>query len=229
MVTRHIHIHFTKPIQQKGKRKKREEKTKPHRTLHFDANTFMADKNQIHIKILFQLSWIAFNFHRCVCWLRRMARKHAHTHIHKHHVVFVYARFYMASLVYLFIYLFGVFHFIPTDVWIFLWWTYVCMGASSADANVCRFVLLMLVSSSPPPSSLLLVVLLEFRYESFYSRQSSNIVHEATYYIGRYASKPNDPNSPIVSNKTRGKQIATNQSKSKTNLIYAILGFMRPT
>lgn len=95
----------------------------------------------------------------------------------------------------------------------------VCMSAPF-DASVYRFVLLMLVSLL----LLLLFLLLEFRYESFYSRQSSNIVYEATHYIGRYASKANDPNSPIVTNKTRGKQIATNQSKSKTNLIYAILG-----
>lgn len=96
----------------------------------------------------------------------------------------------------------------------------MCANAAF-DANVYRFVLLMLVSS--------LLLRLEFRNESFYSRQSSNIVHEATHYIGRYASKSNDPNSPIASNKTRGKQIATNQSKSKTNLIYAIRGYMRPT
>lgn len=158
---------------------------------------------------------------------RTCTRKH-------HHPIFVCARFYMAtaSLVYLFIYL--VFFILFQLMQGSHFEERMCVWGASFDANVYRFVRLMLVvvvlSPSPPSSSLLLLLLslLEFRYESFYSRQSSNIVHEATHYIGRYASKPNDPNSPIVSNKTRAKQIATNQSKSKTNLIYAILGFMRP-
>lgn len=83
MVTHHI----TKPIQQtKITEKEKKKKETTSRTLHFNANTFMADKNQIHIKNLFQLSWIAFNFRRCVCVCKLL-----------------YTRaIYMASLVYLF-------------------------------------------------------------------------------------------------------------------------------
>lgn len=171
----------------------------------------MADKNQIHIKILFQLSWIAFNFRHGVCKLLSSA----HAPLPQFGGT---QAFYMASLVCLFIYLF-VFGF--DFFWFFLLsfsfqllcsWIFTLMNAPFS-IQIRRKILA------------LLALLLEFRYESFYGRQSSNIVHKATHYIYKgWTSKAmtqahqlfpikktnNTPNK----NKQKGKK-STNRNKSK--------------